>query len=410
MRQIPSLSAWGLAVVIQCSVPHGADAQELNAKSITGAWLIEEQTTPFDLVKNLPLIGFLIRQIESKNAKTTYIVIDELQSDIIIDVPNHAILFQGAKLVGNELTATTVKRLDGQTTTSNRYSVTLKFDGSIFTGEFQINHEQLYWRGRLPAQHARDKAKINQLEAELASRSNSSKPPETLPQPKPTSQTAQESARTAELERETSILRQRVAVLETSNQALQSKLRIDVDGMMFDHQTTSATELRSAKSKISEGVSPIVSGQKLAILADVDNQWALVATGDGQVGYVEQNILRRPQNDSLEKPEVATVEPAVSHAAQGIRITTPTLRMSGGRLVGYLSAAGFTSISGQVTGFATSLKSLKIDTQEVALSANNTFDHFLDVPNAGRDVTIIAIGNNGKEISTRFTLLPRSTR
>jgi len=189
---------------------------------------------------------------------------------------------------------------------------------------------------------------------------------------------------------------------QTLNEERKRAPRIDVGNMRRNAQAYRAMELRKSASKNARSYFKLSVNQALVKLNSLDNGWSLVATDQGDLGFVPTTRVRSMTGARLQSPIPKTerenpggggekledeVEPQI------INLTQPKRGSGANRKFVYVSAPGFIHFIGSIAG--SKVNSLKINGVKVKV-VGGRFKHLMDIE-ANQKIQVVASTSEGQE-------------
>jgi hypothetical protein len=396
-------------------------------KSVLGVWLVEERTAPFDAsTREIPIVGFLIKQV-SRSDRRSYIVIDTVGDSIFVEFPAYPVRFDKVRKEGNVYRAELKQFVNQSNQSREDFALEMTILDFKLNGVLEVGSEKWYLRGQLTQAQINDKSALAQANSEIsaiAARGVDARQAshlQTAASPgKIEPMTASEILKTSALESEISALEQRIRILEVERADISRKLaeqqapKVVVDHLPFEHSTSGAAPLMAAAASNSIRNGSIQAGAKISILYESASDWILVATSDGRIGYIEQKFVRRltplvsaasplPSQSETRMPTTLT-QTSISSA---IRITSPVLQATSNGQIATLPAPGFTTVTGQIRGISLPAKKSTLNDRPLSIGDNGVFEHLVDVPQSGQEITISVTGADGRTTTASFVLRPR---
>ena len=189
---------------------------------------------------------------------------------------------------------------------------------------------------------------------------------------------------------------------QTLNEERKRAPRIDVGNMRRNAQAYRAMELRKSPSKNARSYFKLSVNQALVKLNSLDNGWSLVATDQGDLGFVPTTRVRSVTGARLQSPIPKTerensggggekVEDEVE--PQIINLTQPKRGSGANRKFVYVPAPGFIHFIGSIAG--SKVNSLKINGVKVKV-VGGRFKHLMDIE-ANQKIQVVASTSDGQE-------------
>lgn len=418
LKIIPLTGAAVFFMLVQMTFSVGAHAKDQNLGKFTGIWKVKEYG------------GFILPRAEFRTW-----VIRQKGKKLIVEMPERGFQFDDVEVSGRKLSATIVTERSehGEEDKTASFEIVLRedqFDGYMLDGPRYVitgRFYKLYSEAR--------KAEENFLKKFEDEKRRLGEEVKRLDQY--ARDIAQQKTKIAELMAERTALSKKVAGsqqernkdLGTLKRQYQSKFRsssnefnkqikklraelaaerkkaprVNVSRMPRNSQSYRSLDLKKAPDRRSRTYMKLGKGQALIKLANVNNGWSLVATDQGDMGYVPTSQLRSVTASFAPPPAPAAGSsgnnaPGENQASDGgirlVNITQPRRGTGAKRNFLFIPAPGFVTFKGTVSGSSSS--SLKINDQNVNVQRNGSFRHLLELED-GQRIQMIATNQDGQE-------------